>query len=414
MHVVSARVVALSGAALVAVTLVTGAVIVPTGPTAVAAAPGDCPYRLTPVPPVDTSERVAPGSPSPAPLPVPAEPVGGPRMGECGVVLPPNAPPVPPRIGFASWQLTDLDTGKVIAAKDPHGRQRPASLIKMLLGLLVARELDQQKVITGTQQDANQEGTRVGIGPGGRYTVNQLLHGLLMASGNDVAHAFARYLGGLDAAVAKMNRLAKELGATDTRVVSPSGLDGPGGSSSAYDLSLIFRTAMDNELFADAVRTEQIRFPGFKKTRFKPFLVYNDNRLLDSYPGDIGGKTGFTDDAQHTFANAAQRGGHRIALVMMYGTNHLDGKYRNARQLMDYGFQLAAAGTEPVGRVLDTPQARTVSAGDTPSSGARQGESGGQADGSTSPWLLLAVVILVVVLVAGTLIRRRAGRGGTS
>jgi D-alanyl-D-alanine carboxypeptidase (penicillin-binding protein 5/6) len=209
-----------------------------------------------------------------------------------------------------------------------------------------------------------------------------------------------------------MNRLARELGATDTRVASPSGLDGPGGSSSAYDLSLIFRTAMNNPLFADAVRTERIRFPGFQKNKFKPFFIYNDNQLLERYPGDLGGKTGFTDDAQHTFANAAQRAGHRISLVMMYGTNHLDGMYRNAKQLMDYGFQLAAAGTEPVGVVSsDPPQARSTSASVTPSAPGRQSQERTQTGGSTSPWLLLAVVVLIAAVIAGTLIRRRSRQG---
>jgi D-alanyl-D-alanine carboxypeptidase (penicillin-binding protein 5/6) len=417
MHAVSAPMAAVTGAVLVAAILVTSAVTVPAGhadaasmaaATAQRKAPGACPYRIAPVPPVDTSERVAPGLVSPAPLPVPAQPVGGPRMGECGVVLPPNAPPPPAQIGFASWQLTDLDSGAVLAAKDPHGRQRPASLAKMLLGLLVAREVNQHKVITGTQDDANQEGTRVGIGPGGSYPVNLLLHGLLMASGNDIAHAFAMHLGGVEQTVSKMNRLARQIGATDTRVASPSGLDGPGGSTSAYDLSLIFRTAMNNPLFAAAVHTPQIQFPGFKKNKFKPFFVYNDNQLLDSYPGDLGGKTGFTDDAQHTFANAAQQNGHRIALIMMYGTNHLEGMYRNARQLMDYGFQLAAAGTPPVGEVHDPPLAKPASTSGTPAAGRQNATGGAGGSGSTSPWLLLAVVVLVALVIAGILIRRRS------
>lgn len=376
-----------------------------------------CPYRINPPPAIDTSEQVAPGASTPAPLPVPEVPVGGARMAECGVVLPPNAPPAPKHIGFASWMITDLDTGAVLAAKDPHGRLRPASLIKIVLGLVVARELDQNEVVTGTQVDANQEGTKVGIGPGGRYTVNQLLHGLLMCSGNDIAHALATQLGGLDEAVRKMNALARKLGARDTRIASPSGLDGPGMSSSAYDLSLLFRTAMNNRLFAEAVHTRQMRFPGFKKN--PPFLISNDNQLLERYPGDIGGKTGFTDDAQHTFANAAERDGHRLSLVMMYGTNHLDGMYRNARQLMDYGFQLAATGTPAVGRVVNGPASGGADSprqvgNDTGNGGTRAGDTGNgdtaaQPDNGrgTSTWIIVVLAIVVVALIGGAVLRRR-------
>ncbi|MGH3622683.1 MAG: D-alanyl-D-alanine carboxypeptidase family protein [Sciscionella sp.] len=367
-----------------------------------------CRYRVSPAPAVDTSERVAPGASSPGPLPVPEVPAGGARMAECGMVLPPNAPPAPRGVGFASWMITDLDSGAVLAARDPHGRQRPASLIKIVLGLVVARELDQRKVVIGTQEDANQEGTKVGIGPGGRYTVNQLLHGLLMHSGNDIAHALAVQLGGPEETVRKMNALARKLGAHDTRIASPSGLDGPGMSSSAYDLSLLFRTAMNNRLFADAVHTKQLRFPGFRKN--PPFVISNDNRLLGSYPGDLGGKTGFTDDAQHTFANAAERDGHRLALVMMYGTNHLEGMYRNAHQLMDYGFQLAAAGTPPVGRVPDEQASGGVGptrqVGNDNWNANTASQPAGDGNG-TGPWIVVVLVVVILALIGGAVLRRR-------
>jgi D-alanyl-D-alanine carboxypeptidase (penicillin-binding protein 5/6) len=319
------------------------------GTAAVGTAAG-CPGQAAPPPAVDSSEALAPGQLSPTPLPQPATPAGGPRMAQCGYLVPAGAPPLPTDLGFQSWMITDLDTGAILAAKDPHARERPASLIKLLLSQVVARELDPDTPVNGTQQDADQPGTRVGVGPGGHYTVGLLVKGLLMASGNDCAHALAMQLGGMQAAVDKMNALAKELGATDTRAASPSGLDAPGMTSSAYDLSIFFKVDMATPLLADAMHTVQMPFPGYGN---KPgYKVNNDNLLLRTFPGDMGGKVGYTTDAQQTYANAAARDGHHIAVVMTMGTNHVVGRWQNARELMNYGFALESAHAAPVGHIV--------------------------------------------------------------
>ncbi|WP_425297569.1 D-alanyl-D-alanine carboxypeptidase family protein, partial [Nocardia cyriacigeorgica] len=284
----------------------------------------NCAQRTLPPPPIDLSEVPEPGQPTPKPLPVPDPPLGGERMGECGVVVPDGAPSVPAEISATAWMVSDMDTGEVLAAKDPHGRYRPASTIKVLLATVALRTLDLDTVVTGTQADADVDGTRVGIGPGGRYTNRQLMQALIMASGNDAAHAIAAQLGGDDAAVAKMNELAKSLHALDTRAATPSGLDGPGMSTSAYDLSLMFREAMTIPLFAELIHTEQIDFPGYPADPRIPgdqdhpgFPVGNDNHLLYNYEGALGGKTGFTDDARQTFVAAAERDGRRQIVTQL-------------------------------------------------------------------------------------------------
>ncbi|GAA0592839.1 D-alanyl-D-alanine carboxypeptidase family protein [Kutzneria viridogrisea] len=360
-----------------------------------------CQNRTAPPAAVDASEKPAPGQQPPAPLPVPADPVGGPRLGECGLVLPVGAPQ-PPANQFESWVLADLDSGRVLAARDPHARQRPASLIKILLATVVLRELKMDTQVTGTWDDANQDGTRVGIGPDGKYTNDQVLHALLMHSGNDAAHSFAVQLGGMDQAVAKMNALAHSSGALDTRTASPSGLDGPGMSSSAYDLALLYRIAMQDKRFADAVRTEQIQFPGWGD---KPaFVVANDNPLLYNYEGDLGGKTGYTDDALHTYINAAQRGSSRIVLVGMRGTmSPVTAMYTQSKSLMDYGLALAQSAAQPVGQLVDQDPDSRVSATPTTAAAplvAKQVTAASPVDpGPDNP--LLVVLLLVGVLVLG-------------
>ncbi|WP_216903949.1 D-alanyl-D-alanine carboxypeptidase family protein, partial [Nocardia alni] len=194
---------------------------------------------------------------------VPPVPAGGPRLAACGLILPNGAPPVPRDISATAWVIADLDTGRILAAKDPHGRYRPASTLKTLLAAVAIPQLDLNKVVIGTQDDANADGTRVGIGPGGRYTNNQLLHALLMCSGNDAAHAIAMEIGGVDSTIRQMDEKARQLQALDTRAATPSGLDGPGQSISAYDMAAIFRHDMTLPAFADVVHTEQFDFPGF-------------------------------------------------------------------------------------------------------------------------------------------------------
>jgi D-alanyl-D-alanine carboxypeptidase (penicillin-binding protein 5/6) len=313
-------------------------------------AQGACAVPVTPPQPIDASEQPRPGSSVPAPLPMPAQPVGGPAMGSCGTVLPPGAPPLPAGETTASWLLADLDSGAVLAAHDPHARERPASLLKVLTSLVVLRSLNLDTVVDGTQEDANTPGSRVGVGPGGQYGVRLLLTGLLLNSGNDAANALARQLGGVPATLRAMSETAARMGALDTRPTSPSGLDAPGMSSSAYDMALFFRAAMRDPTFAEIERTRQIDWPG--RGDLAGFKISNDNHMLTSYPGTIGGKTGFTDDARHTRITAAERHGRRLVVVLMRGEQHPVPMDTQAARLLDWGFALPAD-TPPVGTLVD-------------------------------------------------------------
>ncbi|WP_415361968.1 D-alanyl-D-alanine carboxypeptidase family protein [Saccharothrix sp. BKS2] len=317
-----------------------------------------CENKVSPPPAVDTSEQVPPGEQPPRPLEVPENPVGGDRLGECGLVLPPNSPVLPDGISASNWLVADLDSGAVLAGLDPHGRQRPASVIKVLLATVAAKELSPDATVVATAEDVAQECTCVGLRAGASYTVEQLLQALVMASGNDVAHALARRLGGIPSAIRKMNALAAELGALDTRAVTPSGLDGPGTSTSAYDVALIFREAMKHPDFVKAVRTQRIDFPAPGGAGTVP--VVNDNRMLTTYQGALGGKSGFTDDAQHTYVGAAERNGKRLVVVLLRGQQSPVRMIDQAARLLDYGFELPpSASADPVGRLVEgAPQAR--------------------------------------------------------
>ncbi|MGX1775010.1 D-alanyl-D-alanine carboxypeptidase family protein [Nocardia brasiliensis] len=414
------------GSALAALAVTAGLAAVPSfaAPTSTTTTPfttpntDGCPQKTSPPPPIDQSEVPRPGQSAPTALPVPVPPVGGSRLGECGLVLPKGAPAVPQDISATAWQVSDLDTGDVLVAKDPHGRYRPASTIKVLLATIALRTLDLNKVVTGTEDDANADGTRVGIGPGGRYTNRQLMQALIMASGNDAAHAIATQLGGEEATVAKMNELAKSLHALDTRAASPSGLDGPGMSTSAYDLSVLFREAMTIPLFAELIHTEQVDFPGYPANPKIPddkdhpgFPIGNDNHLLYDYEGALGGKTGFTDDARQTFVAAAERDGRRLVVTLLKADVRPLRPTDQAARLLDYGFALprgASIGKLPsatpdpskTGAALASPPPRDTA----PQADSAPGNSRGP---DRTVWIVGGTILVLALLLGARRLNRR-------
>ncbi len=316
----------------------------------------DCAHRSLPPPALDTSEDVPPGATAPTPLPVPATPVGDGRMGECGVIVPPGSPALPPDISAGSWMIADLDTGEILAAKDPHGRYRPASTLKLLTAQVMLQNLTNLDLpVQGTQADTAQDGTRVGLEAGGIYTVRQLLSYLVMISGNDAANALARTNGGYDKTVADMNATALALGALDTRAATPSGLDGPGQSTSAYDLALFARKDMATPPFPAMISAQDVKVPGAGNDGY---IAANDNQLLYQYPGALGGKTGFTDDAGNTYVGMAARNGRRLVV------DH-DERQPRAAPPMDAGRLAAGLGLRATGdHTAGGPTGRVAGGGD--------------------------------------------------
>ncbi len=358
------------------------------------AGPPACPYQVSTPPAVDSSEVPQAGDP-PLPLTVPPKPVGGEALGGCGIVTAPGTPPVPGDISAEAWLVADLDTGAVVAARDPHGRHRPASIIKVLVAMASINAFNLNKSVVGTADDAAAEGTKVGVDDGGTYTINQLLHGLLMHSGNDAAHALAMQLGGMGTALEKINVLAAKLGGRDTRVATPSGLDGPGMSTSAYDIGLFYRYAWQNPTFSDIVATRTFDFPGHGD--HPGYQLENDNQLLYKYPGALGGKTGYTDDAGQTFVGAANRDGRRLMAVLLHGTRQPIAPWEQAAHLLDYGFG-TAAGTQ-VGTLIEPDPALMAT---KPDGAADRRANGAEAAGLMSS--ADALPVRVGVAVVGTII----------
>lgn len=232
-----------------------------------------------------------------------------------------------------AWLLADLDTGRILASRDPDAPHAPASTIKTLLAIVALDQLNLNATIVARPADTDVECSCVGIEPGRSYTARQLLDGLLMVSGNDAANTLADMLGGFGVAVTKMNAKAYQLGARSTHAATPSGLDGPGMESvtTPHDLAQIFRAALTYPVFAQIMRQQTAPFPDHGGVK----QIEAQNELLQRYPGDLGGKTGYTDLARKTYVGAAQRNGRRLVVVQMYGSGDL---YGQAIGLFDWGF----------------------------------------------------------------------------
>ena len=254
----------------------------------------------------------------------------------------------------------------------------------------VINNLDLNKVVTVTAESANQEGSAVGIGPGGKYTIRDLLHGLLLQSGNDAAHALAQELGGNEQALTRVNALAHNRGATDTYAASYSGLDAPGMSTSARDMAIFYHYAWKNPTFAQIVGTDEYKFPGYQDNPGWP--IGNDNGLLMNDPDGIGGKTGFTSDANHTFVGAKKVGNRRIAAVILDTTVDKGRPWQQAQKLIDDNRNVTAnVGMLPQPGAAGAQASRHPSASATPS--PRQNRSTGAVYIVAGSCLFLASVI---------------------
>ncbi|MBU3705965.1 MAG: D-alanyl-D-alanine carboxypeptidase [Mycobacterium sp.] len=252
-------------------------------------------------------------------------------------VAEPSPQPVaiaPPEGPAQAWLVADMISGRILAARDPYGRYAPASTIKTLLAMVVLDQLHPNAAARATAAHTEVECSCAGLVAGQVYTTRQLLDGLLLVSGNDAANMLADMLGGYQVAVQKMNLKAYQVGARTTRAGSPSGLDGPGWESvtTPHDLAVIYRAALNYPLFVQTVHQRAAMFPngsgGLKQ-------ITNQDQLLSSYPGFIGGKTGYTNLARETYVGMAQRNGKRLVVVQMYGDGDLWGQ---ARALFDWGF----------------------------------------------------------------------------
>jgi len=240
--------------------------------------------------------------------------------------------------------LVDVDRRVILWERNPHLPHAPASTAKLLTSLVALDNLEPSQMVTVTPDALTQasDETVMGLQPGQRLSVADLLTGMLTASGNDAATALAADTFGLERFVDAMNQQVAALGLTDSHFVTPVGLDNPAQRASAYDLAAIATEDMTHfPLFAQIVATRDTILPA---TADHPtFALHNLNRLLSLYPPAVGIKPGWTEGAGPSLVAMAQRGGHRLLAVLLNEPQHM---YAHMRDLLQWGF--AQYGIPPI------------------------------------------------------------------
>lgn len=246
----------------------------------------------------------------------------------------PLAAAAPPKIAEAAAVLLRSDTGGWLYTKAADTPMHPASTTKILTTLVAIESGNPDRVITAAAADTKVETSLVGLRPGQRVPLRALLYAAMLRSANDASLAIARGVAGsVGGFCERMNARARAAGATRTRFVNPHGLTDPRHTTTARDLALITREAMKNPVFRQITGTKAYTWR-YGKTQ----TLDNHNRMLRTYAGCVGGKTGYTRAAGKTLVVVANRGGVELIAVLLNG--HGDQIWRDAAALLDYGFRL--------------------------------------------------------------------------
>ncbi|HEY2422619.1 MAG TPA: D-alanyl-D-alanine carboxypeptidase family protein [Chthoniobacterales bacterium] len=232
-----------------------------------------------------------------------------------------------------SAALVDSYSGEFLYTKNPDAKEYPASSTKILTALIVIEAGNLDQIVTVAPEDTKVEPSSLDLKPGQQFTRRQLLFGMLLKSANDVAMCLARdNAGSVPAFAEKMNLRAAELGATSSHFVNPHGLHDPNHYTTAHDLVLIARAAMQQPLFRQIVSTI---YYTWRTPTGQVEELRNHNRLLRHFAGCNGLKTGYTRPAQQVLVSSALRGGHEVISVVL----HTDkpGIWVDSKTLLTYG-----------------------------------------------------------------------------
>ena len=236
--------------------------------------------------------------------------------------------------------LMDSKTGQVLYSKNAHQVSYPASITKIMTAILALERGSLDDLILISRRASYIDGSRIYLLEGEKVTLEQMLYGLMLESGNDAAIAIAEYIGdSVEEFAVMMNDKAAQLGAVNTNFTNPNGLPDPNHVTTAYDMALIARHAMTIPEFREIVGTVRYIIPetNMQDTRY----LYNGNRLIKntshSYEGAGGIKTGYTGAAKHCFVGYAERNGRDFITVILNEPNS-NTLWDNTVALLDYAF----------------------------------------------------------------------------
>lgn len=235
-----------------------------------------------------------------------------------------------PIIDAVAAIVMDAETGRVLFEKNAYSKRPIASTTKIMTGIIAIEMGNFDDEVTISKNASRIWGSVIDLQQDEKLTLEELLYGLMISSGNDAAIAIAEHIGGtLENFLEMMNKKARLIGARNTNFKSPHGLDIEGHYSTAYDLALITRYALGNPIFSKIVATKQVAIPRRN--------LYNTNEMLEMYQGANGVKTGYTGKAGRCLVTSATRDGKKLISVVL----NCPSRYKRAessRKILDYAF----------------------------------------------------------------------------
>ncbi len=231
-----------------------------------------------------------------------------------------------------AYILMERDTRQIIKAENENQRMPIASITKIMTAIIAVENANPEELFTVSKNAQNQEGSSIYLRDGDRISVENLLYGLLLNSGNDAAVTLAEGICGNSEAFAEMmNEKALEIGCKNTNFKNPSGLNEDGHYSTAYDIALITSYARDNPIIAKIMATKRYNIEQNGSITY----LKNHNKLLWQYEYCTGGKTGFTKLSGRCLTATAEKDGVRLVAV----TLNCPDDWQTHRNLFDYGFE---------------------------------------------------------------------------
>ena len=255
-----------------------------------------------------------------------------------------NIWPTGPNVFAEAAIVMEASTGLILYEKNIHNTYYPASITKIMTGLLAIENSSLSEVVKFSRSaifDVDLRSSRIGIDVGEELTMQQCLYGILLESANEVTHATAEHIAGSVPAFAEMmNERAKNIGCLNTNFVNPHGLPDSSHISTAYDMALITREAMKNETFRKITGTRTYQIPPTNIQKETRYLRNHHRFILKQnylYDGAIGGKTGYTSVAKYTLVSIAKRGDLELICVIMKDDT-FEHQYTDTQKLFDYAF----------------------------------------------------------------------------
>jgi D-alanyl-D-alanine carboxypeptidase len=239
-----------------------------------------------------------------------------------------------PGVSARAAAVIDVDTNQLLYEKNADQRMLIASLTKVMTAIVALEHDSIADVVTVDQDSYGKEGSSIYLQLGQKISLENLLYGLMLRSGNDAASAIAKHVGGSEAGfVAMMNDTARYIGMRNTHFANPHGLDAPEHYSTARDMALLTAYAMMNPTFREIVKTPYKRIT--YDDQHVSYLWRNKNKMLRLFEGADGVKTGFTKRAGRCLISSATRDGKQIVVVTLKASSD----WVDHRHLLQYGFQ---------------------------------------------------------------------------